>query len=1224
MQIEDIKQIISQIQDIDCTRSSQKLTAGVSTPKKRNPKIKTLTLNKNSYDESKITVNLNAGLYEGESRKDEFSGIGYLFSLEGFEYFGEFKNGLKNGNGQLRSPEFKVRGQFLEDQLIGYFKLTLRSGKTIKGKINESGQLDQFIDLEDPIKGTKIAGSFRNGEAQGFVEIISKRQSYAGTLKEGLKHGVGVLITKEVQYKGFWMEDEMDHFGTILKENYLYTGQLNQGARQGIGKEIDEISNKTYLGLYENNVKHGLGMSQGKQGIYFGEWKNGKQNGTGLLMMEDNSYYLGQWRKGRQRGYGVYVRTQQGKVVKIRGEWKNGILHGKAHVKTGNKKGKLWFYDKGSAVKVEKYVNASKFLKLFKDYNIDAFFPPLKKRFDEMFHEINAKMRDAHESMMKVYGTFNRSLVDVHDHNVDVNMNIKDLLVIHNENLINLYKQSRRKRMNFVNLKEKLMQGPLAENLEQMEESIERVEESSEAANFKSSVGKLEHLIQTANINVGVDGRKYVQVDFAGAGGRYSPVKAAVKARSFLEQSFTPSPIKDRRSRGTSRDVGRVRGDGRFPSKRTAGNVSYYHLDARSISRSNSPSKGYRGQQEDSRTWTPSPILPDLRNSSKPKILSHAKSRSQYSNTNRFIRSSRRDTSFRDRSGISGLRTPHGHDLSYDMWARREKSRSRSRASIDRSRSKSIRKKYLKSENTSRSFSRIGDRSMAQRSGYIGTGRSKRRKRNRTKSRSRKRTTEKKPSKRIRKMTRRTVYKDLKEIERSLSKKKERSREANTSLNMSLRDKEVLDKEKIADQVEQSERAYEKKIKQIEDEEKAIRERVLRKRKSKLKVYRDKMEALKKIMMFEDLLQKEEGLMDVLNEYKERHENVPFPVPVEAYLDEQLAVYAAYGLIKRTRRRIEEEIGGGMGGTPDKQEASRAAKDENKEAEKPDGDDSGVIDGTGGLGDDQPDGSQSQRKEPEAGSRSQRQPLEEVREVDENRGSPSEMGRHEAEDPNSPKKGEKQGQKDNSEIEGTGGFGNAEDNKENMSPSDAQENAPEARKLKPKKSDKEKTPHADSEVIAKDEVREEPENPQKISKFDPTESGKNDPKTPIKKTRRLNAQKVDQRREFQTPAYKKRETNPLFQEFEKVNFFKYVLPNSHPIYHELGIAKPRSLQFNQDNSTMFVRAESGIHKLGYEWSGHTIHQENEINFEGEITKSLTHFSLFLGKQFPLLTKLVSN
>ena len=60
--------------------------------------------------------------------------------------------------------------------------------------------------------------------------------------------------------------------------------------------------------------------------IYFGEWKDGKKHGRGILIWPDGSFYQGSWEDNKRNGKGRYI-TIKGTMYE--GNWKDDKMHGK-------------------------------------------------------------------------------------------------------------------------------------------------------------------------------------------------------------------------------------------------------------------------------------------------------------------------------------------------------------------------------------------------------------------------------------------------------------------------------------------------------------------------------------------------------------------------------------------------------------------------------------------------------------------------------------------------------------------------------------------------------------------------------------------------------------------------------------------------------------------------------------------------------------------------------
>ena len=78
---------------------------------------------------------------------------------------------------------------------------------------------------------------------------------------------------------------------------------------------FSKIKNK-YLNSYENKV------IENENGYYFGEHKNGKKEGYGIMLYKNGSIYFGEWEDELKKGNGVF---HKGDVV-FKGEWINDEL----------------------------------------------------------------------------------------------------------------------------------------------------------------------------------------------------------------------------------------------------------------------------------------------------------------------------------------------------------------------------------------------------------------------------------------------------------------------------------------------------------------------------------------------------------------------------------------------------------------------------------------------------------------------------------------------------------------------------------------------------------------------------------------------------------------------------------------------------------------------------------------------------------------------------------
>ncbi len=71
-------------------------------------------------------------------------------------------------------------------------------------------------------------------------------------------------------------------------------------------------------------VVSGDKMEHRHDGVYEGEYLNGKFNGQGTLTSENGDKYVGGWKDNKRHGLGTYMFANGNKYV---GEWKDGVLH---------------------------------------------------------------------------------------------------------------------------------------------------------------------------------------------------------------------------------------------------------------------------------------------------------------------------------------------------------------------------------------------------------------------------------------------------------------------------------------------------------------------------------------------------------------------------------------------------------------------------------------------------------------------------------------------------------------------------------------------------------------------------------------------------------------------------------------------------------------------------------------------------------------------------------
>ena len=167
-------------------------------------------------------------------------------------YFGEFRNGVRDGQGSFTMPNgSKYVGQFRNDKANGTGILTNIDGSSYSGEF-----------INDSYEGQ---GTFKYSNSSQFV----------GTFKKSLPNG----------------------WGAFTGPNETYTGQFVDGKYEGNGTLL-LANGEQYVGQFKRNLKEGIGTSTFPNGVkYVGEFNADKYNGRGILYAADGKVTkMGIWR----------------------------------------------------------------------------------------------------------------------------------------------------------------------------------------------------------------------------------------------------------------------------------------------------------------------------------------------------------------------------------------------------------------------------------------------------------------------------------------------------------------------------------------------------------------------------------------------------------------------------------------------------------------------------------------------------------------------------------------------------------------------------------------------------------------------------------------------------------------------------------------------------------------------------------------------------------------
>jgi hypothetical protein len=211
---------------------------------------------------------------------------------DGSKYIGYTKDGMREGKGKLLTLDYIFEGEFQKNQFHGNGKLEnsnmLYDGNFVNGEKNGRGTLT----LKE--EEYKYIGEWKDGNKDGLGnEYLPDKSYYEGNFVTGKKNGKGKLILSNGSiYEGEFKDDKLDGNGVLKwSENKVYEGQWKDSCLSGLGKLTNK--NKVYIGYFENDKKHGFGIS---------------------IDTLNNSKLIGTWDCNVLEGYALYITNKKEEI----------------------------------------------------------------------------------------------------------------------------------------------------------------------------------------------------------------------------------------------------------------------------------------------------------------------------------------------------------------------------------------------------------------------------------------------------------------------------------------------------------------------------------------------------------------------------------------------------------------------------------------------------------------------------------------------------------------------------------------------------------------------------------------------------------------------------------------------------------------------------------------------------------------------------------------------
>ena len=233
----------------------------------------------------------------------------------------------KNTKGELGlyRGELDINGNF-----NGYGELYLKTGKKYEGKFVD-GKLNGYGRLIDLFGIKCYEGNFQDNQLMdGDGKIIEIKEDgskviYEGDIENMKKQGKGIEKKNDSTYMGFFNDDLKHGKGKVvfIEEDSVYEGDFNKGKMTGSG--VFTWKDKTsYDGEFLDGKKHGKGLFKWPDGTeYEGDYVNNLREGLGEYRWKNGKKFKGMFKGGKQHGKGVYI-LPNGEVKNV--EYNEGKL----------------------------------------------------------------------------------------------------------------------------------------------------------------------------------------------------------------------------------------------------------------------------------------------------------------------------------------------------------------------------------------------------------------------------------------------------------------------------------------------------------------------------------------------------------------------------------------------------------------------------------------------------------------------------------------------------------------------------------------------------------------------------------------------------------------------------------------------------------------------------------------------------------------------------------
>lgn len=251
-------------------------------------------------------LGMDGGEYSGEMKNGMKNGKGTHSLINGITYNGDWNDNMMHGKGTYTFNNYQYKGQFNQGHLEGEGSLTKSNawGDIIEEKkgIFKNGDFikgDVKIDISKGYwSGFRYEGEWsdENFNGHGTLFAYAIKYIYVGDWEDGLEHGKGKLTTDDQTYEGEWSDGLRHGKGTLTSVNFTYEGDFFEHFPQGYGSWKE--SDYTYEGEWINKKPNGIGKEITNEYTYEGEFKDWSFHGKGKKTYVDGAIEEGEWNEG--------------------------------------------------------------------------------------------------------------------------------------------------------------------------------------------------------------------------------------------------------------------------------------------------------------------------------------------------------------------------------------------------------------------------------------------------------------------------------------------------------------------------------------------------------------------------------------------------------------------------------------------------------------------------------------------------------------------------------------------------------------------------------------------------------------------------------------------------------------------------------------------------------------------------------------------------------------